>query len=101
MLVASLVTSPGIVVLRMEDLSTLPARLAINAENLVTSLATAHRRLLMVTFLVMLSILVLLQWHQLPLSPRSLRDRHCSIGLDELLIKKWNWSSDFLTCTWT
>jgi hypothetical protein len=36
MLVASLVTSPGIVVLRMEDLSTLPARLAINAENLVT-----------------------------------------------------------------
>jgi len=49
----------------MEDLSTLLARLATSAENLVISLATAHRRLLMVTFLVMLSILVLLQSHQL------------------------------------
>jgi len=75
MLVANLVTSPGIAVLQMEDLSMLPARLATNVENLVTSLATAHRRLPMVTFLVMLSILVSPQWHQLLLSHRSLRDR--------------------------
>jgi len=101
MLVESLVTSPGIAVLQMEDLSTLLARLATNVENLVTSLATAHRRLQMVTFLVMLSILVSPQWRQLLLSHRSLRDRHCSIGLDELSINKWNRSSDFLTCTWT
>lgn len=98
MLVASLVTFLEIVVLQMEVLSTLLARLAISVESPVTSLATAHRRLPTVTFLVMLSILVLPLWsRQLLPSHRSSPDRHCSIGLDELSINQWNWSSDFLT----
>jgi len=101
MLVASLVTSPGIAVLQMEDLSTLLARLATNVENLATFPATALRRLPMVIFLVMLSILVLPQSHQLPLSHRSFWDRHCLIGLDELSINKVDLVIDFLNCNWT
>jgi hypothetical protein len=92
MLVASLVISHGIAVLQMGDLSTLLERLATNVESLVTckdislaslatllltfqALATAHRRLPTVTFLVKLLILVLpLRLHQLRLSHnRSLR----------------------------
>ncbi len=91
MLVASLVTSPGIAVLLMEDLSMLLERLATNAESLVTCkdflskllaplltfevLATAHRRLLTVNFLVMLSILVL------PLRLRPLHLSHSSLWI--------------------
>jgi len=62
MLAASLVISQGTAVLLTEDLSMLLARLATNAENLVISLAIAHRRPPMVTFLAKLSILVSPLW---------------------------------------
>jgi len=100
MLVASSVTSLGIAVHQMEDLSMLLARLATNVENPVIFPVTAHRRLPTVTCLVMLSILVLPQSHQLLLSHRSLWARHCLIGLDELSINKVDLVIDFLTCTW-
>lgn len=65
MLVASSVIFLGTVVLQMEGHLTLLVRPAINVVNLVTSLATAPRRLPMVTSLVKLSILVLPLWlHQ-------------------------------------
>jgi len=84
----------------MEDLSTLLARLATNVENPAIFLVTAHRRLPTVTSLVMPSILVLPQLHQLLLWHRSLWARHCLIGLDELSIDKVELVIDFLTCTW-
>jgi len=100
MLVASLVTFPGIAVHQMEDLSTLLARLAINAENPATFLVTALRRLLTVTSLVMLSISVLPRLRQLLLSHRSFWNHHCLIGLDELSITKVELVIDFLACDW-
>jgi len=72
MLVGSSVTSLGIAVHQTEDLSTLLARLATNAENPAIFPVTAHKRLPTVTSLVMLSILVLPQSHQLLLSHRPL-----------------------------
>ncbi len=67
--------------------STLLARLATSVVRLAIFLATVHKRLLMVTFLVMSLILVSpLSWHQLLPSHRFPWDRHRSIGLDELLI---------------
>jgi hypothetical protein len=58
---ASSVTSPATAPLLTVDLSTLLARLATSAVKLVTSLATAHRRLPTVTFLVKLISAALLQ----------------------------------------
>lgn len=54
----------------------------------------------MATSLVTLLILALLQLHLLLLSHRSLWDRHCLIGLDELSIDKVELVIDFLTCNW-
>jgi hypothetical protein len=101
----------------MEDLSTLLARLATNAENpatcknvflialgtiLLTYIVpvTALRRLPTVTSLVMLSISVLPRLRQSLLSHRSLWNHHCLIGLDELSITKVELVIDFLACDW-
>jgi hypothetical protein len=117
MLAASLVTSPGIAVRRMEDLSTLLAKPATNVGNQATCknhslakfvislltrqvLATALRRLPTATSLVMLLIFALPQLHPLLLSHRSLWDHHCLIGLDELSIDEVELVIDFLTCNW-
>jgi len=89
MLAASSVTSREIVLLLMVDLSTLLARPATNVVRLVIFLATAHKRLPMVSCLAML-VSVPLQWlHLSLLLLRSAVDLHCLIGHDELLSDAW------------